>query len=248
MNKPIIEVPDQVKVLNSIRILTRAYFDYQKERMRLDGMLGIKKDGELKKLTPPRDETFLAELFKRKEEVAAMETAIHKELAKEVHKHLLWKGFLKGVKGVGEGIAAVIISQIEIGRAKYPSSLWRFAGVAPGKDKRKKGEKNAFNAFLKMVLVGRLGPSFLKSNSPYREYYDNMRVRLDGEDWGVPSKAPSDPKHPKAFHQHNAANRYMVKMFLKDLYFAWRSLEGLPISEGYQEAYLGHKHGVSAGE
>lgn len=36
--------------------------------------------------------------------------------------------------------------------------------------------------------------------------------------------------------------RYMVKMFLRDLYVAWRTLENLPIAETYQEAKLGKHH------
>ncbi len=43
-------------------------------------------------------------------------------------------------------------------------------------------------------------------------------------------------------HRDRAAKRYMIKMFLKDLYVAWRGLEGLPVRPSYQEEYLGHKH------
>jgi hypothetical protein len=230
------------KVLNAIRILTRGHFDYQRERMRLDGMIGVKKTGELKKVTPEREEALLMEIIKRRDDVFSIEETLKKELAKEVAKHPLWNGFLKDVKGCGEGIAAVIITEIDINKAKYVSNIWSFAGFAPGKDKKKKGEKCSYNQFLRMVLAGRLGPSFLKCNSPYRAFYDNMRLRLDSEEWGRDSKNPSDKKHPKAGHQHRAANRYMVKMFLKDLYVAWRAIECLPVAEPYQEKYLGHRH------
>jgi len=43
-------------------------------------------------------------------------------------------------------------------------------------------------------------------------------------------------------HRDRAAKRYMVKMFIKDLYVAWREIEGLPVRVPYQEEYLGHKH------
>lgn len=46
-------------------------------------------------------------------------------------------------------------------------------------------------------------------------------------------------------HRHNAAMRYMVKMFLLDLYVEWRTQEGLPVRSPYQEEYLGHVHGGS---
>jgi hypothetical protein len=43
-------------------------------------------------------------------------------------------------------------------------------------------------------------------------------------------------------HRDHAAKRYMVKMFLKDLYVAWRTMEGLPVRVPYQEEYLNHVH------
>jgi len=43
-------------------------------------------------------------------------------------------------------------------------------------------------------------------------------------------------------HRHRAAIRYMMKMFLKDLYVAWRTLAGLPVREPYSEGKLGHVH------
>ena len=46
-------------------------------------------------------------------------------------------------------------------------------------------------------------------------------------------------------HRDNAARRYMIKMFLKDLYVVWRTVEGLPVRAPYQEEYLGHKHEVA---
>lgn len=227
---------------NSIKTLTRVFYDYQNERLALDGRLGIKKDGEVKKGVPERDETMLVVLRERRDFVLAFEESTAKELAKEVHKHPLWKHFLSQVKGCGESVAAVIISEFDIYKAPTVSNLWSFAGLAPGKDRKVKGQKCPYNQFLRAKLCGVLGSSFLKCNSPYREYYDNMKNRLESEDWGTASKNPTDKKRLKAGHQHKAANRYMIKMFLKDLYVAWRTLEGLPVREPYQEQYLGHKH------
>ncbi len=227
---------------NSIKTLTRVYYDYQRERINLDGRLGLTKDGETKKKAPERDMDMLTMILARREEVFAMEEDYAKSLAKEIHEHPLWKTFLSEVKGVGESIAAVIISEFDIHKAPTVSNLWSFAGLAPGKDKKTKGQKCPFNQFLRAKLCGVLGSSFLKCRSPYREYYDNMKNRLESIDWGMLSKHPTDKKRPKAGHQHKAANRYMIKMFLRDLYVAWRTLEGLEVREPYQEEYLGKKH------
>jgi len=238
------------EICNSIKILTRTYFDYQRERISLDGRLGQKKNGEMKRKAPERDVLMLTEILKRREDVFAQEELIlhgskdDREycLATLVHKHPLWDSFLLHVKGCGEAIAAVIISEFDINKAPTVSNLWSFAGLAPGKDRKKKGEKCPFNQFLRAKLCGVLGSSFLKCNSPYREYYDNMKHRLESQDWGMPAKKPSDKEHPKRWHQHKAANRYMIKMFLRDLYVAWRTLEGLPMRDPYSVEYLGKKH------
>lgn len=227
---------------NSIKTLTRIYYDYQRERISLDGRLGMKKDKSVKKNIPERDETMLIEILKRRNDVFDMENVIFKDLAKEVHKTKLWKDFLCDVKGVGESIAAVLISEFDIHKALTVSNLWSFSGLAPGKDRKTKGKKCPYNQFLRSKLCGVLGSAFLKSNSPYREYYDNMKNRLYSENWGMDSKNPTDKKKPKAGHQHKAATRYMIKMFLKDLYIVWRTLEGLEVRKPYQEEYLEKKH------
>jgi len=109
-------------------------------------------------------------------------------------------------------------------------------------DKKTIGFLCPYNQWLKSKMLGVLGSSFLKSKSPYSEYFYNMRDRLLNKDWGIESKNPSDKKKPKAFHQKNAAVRYMIKMFLRDLYVAWRTIEGLPVRSFYEEEYLGKKH------
>ena len=228
----------------SLKILVRAYYDFQKDRLSLDGQLGVKKDGSKKKNTPERDELMLLYLYTRHNEILKAENDLEKIIASRVHAHPLWKNFLDDVLGCGPTMAAVIITEFDINKAPTVSNLWSFAGLAPGKDKKVKGQKCTYNQFLRSKLCGVLGSSFLKSKSPYSEYYYNMKHRLESNDWGMDSKNPTDRKRPKAGHQHKAATRYMVKMFLKDLYVAWRTLEGLPVREPYQEEYIGKKHAV----
>ena len=271
-----------VKLKNSIKTLVRSYYDYQNERLALDGRLEMKKDGSAKKDAKPSDEILLVSLYERRNGIREFELKLEKEMATEVHKHDLWKTYLCNVKGIGEVLAAVIISEFDIYKAPHVSNLWSFAGVATGEkngrkivktknpesynprqghvvdrkkncviveidekvriDKKTPGYMRPYNQFLRDKLCGVLGGSFLKSNSPYREFYDNMKHRLESENWGTASKNPTDLKRPKAGHQHKAATRYMIKMFLKDLYVAWRTLEGLVVSEPYQKKYLGHDH------
>ena len=166
----------------------------------------------------------------------------------------IYNQFLKGVVGIGSAMAGVIISEIDISRAKYVSSIWKYAGldVAPdGKGRtnhaehlidveytNKKGElatkkSITYNPFLKTKLVGVLATSFLRCASPYRTVYDNYKHRLESHPAWI-EKTPG--------HRNRASLRYMVKMFLADLYREWRTLEGLPVNTSYDEGKLGHEH------
>lgn len=95
----------------------------------------------------------------------------------------LWGEFLEGVKGCGPAMAGVLMSEIDIARSPYPSSIWKYAGLdvaedGRGRSRRKehlidfpytnaKGEPATrksitFNPFLRTKLLGVLGPSFVK--------------------------------------------------------------------------------------
>jgi hypothetical protein len=170
----------------------------------------------------------------------------------------IYNEFLVKVRGCGPAMSAVIIAEIDIGKAAYPSSLWKFAGLdvseGSGRSRRKEHlrsveyiDKNGkaatklgitFDPFLKTKLVGVFGPCLIKGKSePYAQIYKDYKQRLEHHPkWAERSKG----------HRHNAAVRYMVKRFLADLYVAWRGLEGMRISPEYNEAKLGIKHRKAA--
>jgi hypothetical protein len=167
----------------------------------------------------------------------------------------IYNEFLHPIKGIGPAMAGVIISEIDITKARHPSSIWKYAGLDVAADGRgrtrktehlvereyvnKDGEPSlrksiTFNPFLKTKLVGVLAGSFLKATpNPYRDIYDGYKHRLE--------QHPAHMEKSKG-QRHNMAMRYMVKMFLIDLYTKWRTLEGLPVSVPYSEAKLGIKH------
>jgi hypothetical protein len=167
----------------------------------------------------------------------------------------IYTEFLEKVRGIGPAMAGVIVSEIDITKCKYASSLWAYAGldVAPdgrGRSKKKehlieveytdKDGKPAtrvgitFNPFLKTKLMGVLAGSFLRSgNKEYGAIYTNYKSRLENHEIH---------KEKTKGHRHNMALRYMVKRFLCDLYANWRKLEGLPVESEYHEGKLGHKH------
>lgn len=176
-------------------------------------------------------------------------------LNKVLDSYSIYTEFLQGVKGIGPAMAGVIISEIDIHKAKYPSSIWMYAGLDVAEDGRGRSRRSehlvdveykdkngeiktrrsiTFNPFLKTKLMGVLGASFLRAGeNPYSTVYYDYKNRLDNRE---------DLKEESKGHRHNMATRYMIKMFLIDLYIAWRSLEGLPVAETYQERFLDHKH------
>lgn len=182
-----------------------------------------------------------------------------KIIAERLSGYEVFNRYLKNVKGIGPLMASIIITEIDISKAQYVSSLWKYAGLDVAADGRGRGRgadhlieveyinKNGepatrksitFAPFLKTKLVGVLGPSFLKCQSdPYSGIYYGYKHRLESR---------SDLEEASKGHIHNMATRYMIKMFLRDLYAAWRKIEGLPVAPDYSEAKLGKQHRIAA--
>jgi hypothetical protein len=107
-----------------------------------------------------------------------------------------------------------------------------------------------FEPFLKAKLMGVLAGSFLRTNSPWRKVYDDYRNRLQSDPNRVKVTSVAWKKAYAAgvdvhnlwppLRIHNAALRYMVKMFLQDLWEKWRMLEGCEQSKNpYYMDFLG---------
>ena len=194
-------------------------------------------------------------------ELEQQEKSHFRRLGNILKDYPIYTEFLAGVTGVGPAMAGVIISEIDITQAEYPSSLHKYAGLdvasdgqgrsrrkehledsqytdADGEIKTKKGI--TFNPFLKTKLVGVLGSSFIKQPADkckYRQVYDDYKHRIENMD---------AHKEKSKGHRHNMAVRYMIKIFLIDLYNEWRRIEGLPVAPTYSEAKLGKVHGKAA--
>ena len=179
----------------------------------------------------------------------------------------IWTHFLEGVRGVGPAMAGVIISEIDIHKAEYPSSLWAYAGLdvvqvtdentgeirGEGRSRRaahlidleyldKDGntatrKSITYNPWLKTKLMGVLGTIFVKQPA------DKSPYRKAYDDYKF--RLENHPKWAERSkgHRHQAAIRYAVKRFLVDLYRVWRELENLPVAPEYAEAKLGMVHG-----
>ena len=141
-------------------------------------------------------------LVKNYEEILKCEEEQMQRFKSELKKFPIYTEFLNPiVKGVGDTLAGVIISTIDIEKAKYASSIWKYAGLdvaddGKGRSRRKEhlveveykdsdGEMQTkkgitFNPFLKSKLMGVLAGSFLKqrkNGSKYAEIYYNYKNR-----------------------------------------------------------------------
>ncbi len=130
-------------------------------------------------------------------------------LAKILTEYPIYTQWLSNVSGIGPALAGVIISEIDITKATYPSSLWQYAGLGVESDGRGTSKRSEhlkdiaytdkdgkpavrkgilFNPFLKTKLMGVLSGSFLKSGMSVR------KVQAIGKDGKPAFKKDGTPK------------------------------------------------------
>ncbi len=178
-----------------------------------------------------------------------------KRMGTMLKEYRIYTDFLEKVKGVGPAMAGVLISEIDIERCQYPSSLWKYAGLDVAEDGRGRSKKKehlvsshyinkegedavklgiTFNPWLKTKLIGVLASSFLRAGeNPYSEVYRDYKNRIENHEAHIEKTKG---------HRHNMAMRYMIKIFLVDLHIAWRGIAGLSVSKSYCEGKLGKVH------
>jgi hypothetical protein len=212
------------------------------------------------------------------------ETAQFRQLIGTLEKIPIYIEYLADIRGVGPALAAVLITYLDPVKARHASSFWRYCGLDVGLDGAGRSRRaehliersyidktgkqatrlsTTYNPWLKMKLLGALGPSFLRSNSPWRACFDNYKNRIMSDpakqkvtlvEWKKQFNEMKKKVNGKEMEEadmavamrllwspgriKNAAIRYMVKQFLADFWLKWRALEGLPISEPYAVAKL----------
>jgi hypothetical protein len=162
--------------------------------------------------------------------------------------------------GIGPIIAAGLAAYIDPAKAGYVSSLWKFAGLAPGYDRKQKGQKLAYNARLK-VLCWKLGESFVKVSGKEGAVYGKLYAEFKTEELrrnetGRYAAAAARERTKKIEnkktitilesgrlidgHLHARAKRRAVKIFLSHYWEIARRARGLEVRAPYAEAILEH--------
>lgn len=236
-----------------LRRLVKTYYDLQHLHTRLQNRLGIKKDGSLQDIG---EREFQIKDYEKYVEIRDFAAFRMDEMGGNIKLALnnfpIYTEWLLSIKGIDVFMGGIICSEYDIYKMETASNAISFTGLAPGKDRLVKGQVAPFNKWLRSKMVGVLAPSFLRSKSYYVKFYYNLHVPLDRRDeLGVGRLDASEVIYAKTGkmwkeesegHRSNAAKRYMIKMFLQDLYVNWRTLEGLSVRESYSEEYLGKEH------
>jgi hypothetical protein len=256
-----------------VRALVRTMYDFQDMRVRMANRLRLRKDGSDQASVdggePELSADAMPALKTAWEDAKKIERALAKAVEAELADIPIYQHFLKGVHGCGPLMSAIIVAEYDIEIATTRSKMWQYTGLNPGEvygikgegskrdgtfhivrtdtkvpgDRRTPGFLSPFNGRLRTKMVGVLATSFIRLNSPYRKYYDDYKARLEAET-SVNGRTGKPWSEESKGHRDKAARRYMIKMFLGDLYEAWRTLEGLPVRRPYGEEYLGHEHAV----
>lgn len=236
-----------------LRHAVRYFYDLQRLRIQAGGRQTPKAAHATTELSP-EDLAFFGDTSHN---INALERMALREVSDLLEFFPISKWILDQ-RGIGPTMAGVIVSSFDIHRAGTVSAMWAVSGlsVRDGKAPRpRKGEKLTYNAWLRTKMVGVMAGNFLKLKSPWREFYDNYKTRKQNQLVEVcmacggkdSAKCKNCAGGPAPWgcsdgHRHNAALRYMVKMFLLELHKEWRTLEGLEVRPPYAEQYLGRKH------
>lgn len=253
----------------AVKMLVRLREDFQAMRKRMDNRIGRKADGSQQNIVREFRAEDYANFQAIADAARDQEKNIQKMLKKTLKRFPVYNEWLKDVKGVGEIAAGWIIAEFDIEEATTVSKLWQYCGLNPGKvfgkkrvenpdgsfsyvsttklikgDRLTPGFVSPFNKRLRTAMVGVMADGFIKSQNEYcMKFYYPYKARLEKELSIIETDEKETAwKDASKGRRDRAAKRYMVKMFLKDLYVNWRKIENLPVREPYQEAYLGHSH------
>ena len=161
-------------------------------------------------------------------------------LRRMAQAHPMWDKFLKNVKGFGPLMSAYLFGVVDIARMTSPKRLLGITGyrTRDGQiEKRRKGQKLDYDPILKYAMF-LAGDFMVRAKSSYKVVYDEAKVMYREK---YPEPIPTIAKDGSTYyrysksHIHLMARRKMMNRFFIDLYVAWRTEEGLPLSETWEE-------------
>lgn len=207
------------RIDSEIKYLIDRYYQIQKIRVAMGNEIRDMRERDMQ----------VEKLDEFHEEFEDLENRIKRYLSRSLTDHLMWD-WLDDVKGVGPIIGASLITLIDPEEAPHASSVWKYAGLAPGQE-RKKGQKLDYNPKLK-TACWKLGESFVKGGDKWRKKYEESREFYEEK---FPEEEEDEDGNIKYTdgHKYAMAKRRTVKQFLAEFWAEWRERLGLPVSEPY---------------
>jgi len=171
-------------------------------------------------------------------ELAATEHAIDLQLVRLARQHFLSEWVLSA-PGIGlRGFARLLAVTGSLDRFATVSRLWAYLGmhVVDGTAPRRRRGQRANWSAQGRVVCRQLAASIVRvRRGPYREAYDRKKAEYLARPRSGASACPFGQTHTNRKretvacglnHAHSAAMRYAVKLLLRDLWNAWRTLGG----------------------
>ena len=182
------------------------------------------------------------------------EKQIEMEISCFLESFPIYTEFLQYVRGCGPILSAYICSELDIWKARYASSFWKYCGLDVEMETNKArcrisehlvdrdyinkaGEvatkkSITYNPDMKTFILGVASGTFIKGRSPYCVEFYNYLGRLKNM-----------PQHQGKSNAHlvRMSLRRMMKIFLVDVHAVWCSLVGKPHIE-YAATKLGLTH------
>lgn len=194
---------------------------------------------------------YIDEMLKQLEEAKLMEKRSKDQLNNIIGKDLIYKEFISKVKGLNVmSMARLLYYFGHCEKAKYPSSLWAYAGYTPN-SKHVKGESSNFNTHCRVEMF-KIGKNLIRSNfirddiNPEKKWPGRYRVVYDTEKARQVKLMETDPEgyySPKRLgHADMRAIRKMVKKLLLDYYVVCKTMTGQEVSKPYVIEKMGHTH------
>jgi hypothetical protein len=158
-------------------------------------------------------------------------------------------------------MAGVLLSELDITKANYVSSFWKYAGLDTVE--RLDDDGNPTGIFdarsrkaahqIEVEYTNKKGDTSVRNSITYNPFLKTKLIGVLGSCFlrsggyysdvykGYRARLDNNIEHDdkSAGHKHAMAVRYMVKYFLQDMFIAWCLVEGRTPPPSYHESKLG---------
>jgi hypothetical protein len=219
-----------------LRVLTEAYMDFQKGRIGYTQRVAAY-------MLEERDDVDFEEYRKFGTMLEDAEKMMEKAIKKEIDNYPLWTEWLQYVKGIGPVFASYLICFIgDPGKFDTVSKLWMYSGLGIVGTEAATYKKHGVKANIRLKSkLWNIAKSFLRNGDGYRTIYEEKRKAYERKHPKKIKDGQGKTRYNPA-HMLRRAERKTTKIFLQHLWLIWRRLEGLPVTEPYPSAILGHSH------